>query len=271
MGIAEFMAPRSVTRAAGFVGQPLLLRSIGLREIVTGAGILMQRQQAGWLWSRVAGDVVDIALLTRLGSHRGSRNQRLALTTAAIAGIAILDLLAAAEQTRLLQAERRKQAARVIHVKKSLFINRSPQECYRFWRDIENFPRFMQHVESVQQVDPTHSHWTVQATPDCHVHWTAELISDRPGQQLAWRTLDGAELGHTGTVDFAPLGDARGTRLDVDLHYLAPPGKAASMLERMFGEEPDEQIEADLRCFKQLIETGELATTVSEPGGKRSS
>ena len=165
-----------------------------------------------------------------------------------MAGITALDLLAAVDNQRLARAGQR-AASGAIRVRKSLNINRPPEACYRFWRDFENFPGFMQHVDEVRVLDATRSHWRVRAPFGRQVEWDAEIVSDIPSQQLGWRTLADAEIGHSGVVRFAPGIGGRGTKI---------------------GEEPSQQIEQDLRRFKQLIETGEIPTTIGQPAGRRS-
>src|SRR4051812_22284164 len=78
-------------------------------------------------------------------------------------------------------------------VKKSIIINRSPEELYRFWRDFENLPRFMNHLESVRVLDDKRSHWVAKAPAGTSVEWDAEIIEDRPGELIAWRSLAGSE------------------------------------------------------------------------------
>ncbi len=288
-GVASLLMPGRVARAAGLLsnlGTLRAMRAMGLRELASGAGILMRPQRPGWLWMRVAGDAMDLALLGLSGRraaasaaagarYAGSR-QRLLFTSAALAGVTVLDMLAAYEQGRL-QARGRhagqdaaRHASGTIRIRKSIAINQSPEACYRFWRDFENFPRFMKHVEEVRAMDATHTHWTVRAPLGRHVGWTAELVTDVPSQQLGWRTLPDAEVDHAGVVRFVPASGERGTVVEVDLSYRAPLGKAGSLIAKLFGEEPSQQVEEDLRRFKQLIETGEIPTTIGQPAGRRS-
>lgn len=267
LGIAELLMPRTVARAAGLGGRVPVVRAFGLRELASGAGILLRPHKPGWLWSRVAGDVLDLGLLAVAGSP--AQRNRVALSSALVAGITVLDMLAAYENQRMARAGQR-EAPGAIRVRKSLNINRSPDECYRFWRDFENFPSFMQHVDEVRTLDATRSHWKVRAPLGQQVEWTAELSSDVPGQQLGWRTVENPAIDHAGVVRFAPGIGGRGTRVQVELSYRAPLGKAGAQIARLFGEEPSQQIEQDLRRFKQLIETGEIPTTIGQSAGRRS-
>ncbi len=267
LGLAGLLMPRTMARSAGMDGRVRTMRAVGLRELATGAGILMRPHKPGWLWSRVAGDAMDLGLLAAAGRRGGGR--RTAIASALVAGITALDMLAAYENQRLARAGQR-EAPGTIRVRKSLNINRSPEECYRFWRNFENFPSFMQHVDEVAALDATHSRWKVRAPLGRQVEWTAELSSDVPGQQLGWRTLPNSEIEHAGSVRFSAGIGGRGTRVDVELNYRAPLGQAGAQLARLLGEEPSLQIDQDLRRFKQLIETGEIPTTIGQPAGQRS-
>lgn len=275
LGVAALWRPQALTHAAGLpVSRRMTrtMRAIGARELATSAGLLWRPQKSGWLWARVAGDALDLGLLA--ASSRRSRSNRLVLTSAVVAGVAVLDLLAAWErgQQRGIRAHQGGPAAMpgTIHLRQSLNINRSPEDCYRFWRDFGNFPNFMQHVDEVRVIDAHRSHWKVRAPLGQQVEWTAELVSDVPAQQLGWRTQDDAEIAHAGVVRFAPATGGRGTRVQVDLNYAAPLGKAGMRLAQLFGEEPALQVAQDLRRFKQLIETGEIPTTAGQASGRRS-
>ncbi len=274
-GLAALLRPRAVWRAVGIDGGPRVtrtVRAIGVRELTTGAGLLLRPQQTGWLWARAVGDVIDLGLLAAAGRQPRSRGDRIAVASALGAGITVLDMLSAWDRHRLAPRSHTLSASPpgTIHVRQALNINRSPEDCYRFWRDFQNFPNFMQHVDEVRMLDATRSHWKVRAPLGRQVEWTAELVSDVPAQQLGWRTLDDAAIAHAGVVRFAPGTGGRGTRVQVDLDYAAPLGKAGMRLAQWLGEEPSLQVAQDLRRFKQLIETGEIPTTTGQPAGRRS-
>jgi uncharacterized membrane protein len=267
IGLAEFLMPRTVARATGTDEHTHMLRAFGLRELASGTGILLRPHKPGWLWSRVAGDVLDLGFLAF--SRKRGHDRRAVLASALVAGVTTLDLLAALNNQQLAHGRQRTESG-AIRVRRSLNINRSPQACYRFWRDFENFPSFMQHVDEVSLLDATRSRWRVHAPFGHPVEWNTEIVSDVPSQQLSWRTLPDAEIEHAGVVRFAPGIGGRGTRIEIDLSYLAPPGKTGALLEKLFGEDPSEQVDQDLRRFKQLIEAGEIATTTGQPTGRRS-
>ena len=269
LGLTQLLAPRAIAKTTGIADYPTLLRALGIREIASGVGILSQRKPTGWLWSRVAGDGMDLALLAvAAGSSRrtiASRRNHAALATAAVVGVTILDVLSSVKHTG-----EDGLSGEPLNIEKSLTINRSADECYRFWRDIEKFPRFMKHLESVHVVSDRRSHWKAKTPIGTSVEWDAEIIDDEPGKFLAWRSVDGADVDNAGTIRFEPAPDGRGTIVRVELQYSPPGGKAGALIAKLFGENPSRQIDGDLRRFKQILETGEVTTTEGQSSGPRS-
>ena len=266
LGVAELIAPHAFTRFLGVRDQPALVRLLGARELASGLGIVTQRRPTGWLWSRVGGDMLDLALLGMAASSDRARYGRIAAATTAVTGITILDLICSQQFSR-----RTGQAATEddgIPVKRFVTIGRSPEELYKFWRDFQNLPRFMKHLESVQVMDEKRSHWIVKAPAGTTVEWDAEITEDRPNELITWRSLEGADVDNTGSVRFERAPGARGTVVRVDIQYNPPGGKLGSLVAKLFGEEPGQQIQEDLYRFKQLMETGEVATTEGQPSGR---
>lgn len=156
---------------------------------------------------------------------------------------------------------------RGIHVEQSFTINKDPMDLYRFWRDVENLPKIMDHLESVTKVDEKTSHWVVTGPMGHSVEWDAELINDEPGRLIAWRSLGGASVDNAGSVRFVPAPGKRGTEVRVVLDYVPPAGRAGAFVARLFGQNPQQQIQEDLRHFKQMMEAGEVPTTEGQPRG----
>ena len=144
-----------------------------------------------------------------------------------------------------------------VHVQKSVNINKSADELYRFWRDFTNLPHFMDHLESVTVKDEKHSHWVAKAPFGGSVEWDAEIVEDTPGQRIAWRSIEGADVPNAGVVEFIPQPPGRGTTVRVTLDYNPPGGKAGALVAKLFGEEPQQQVSGDLWRFKQTLEAGE--------------
>lgn len=269
LGLAQLLAPGGMSRVVGVGQRPRLMQALGVREITSGVGILTQRQPAGWLWSRVAGDAIDLALLGAAARSPGSNRRLVSVATALVAGVTVLDLLSSVDNSRHKRAETGAEATGEVQVQKSLVINRSPEECYRFWHDFENFPRFMKHLESVRIIGDNRMRWKAKGPAGIPIEWDAELLADEPGQLLAWRSLEHADVDNAGTVRFERAPGGRGTIVRVEMAYRPPGGAAGSMVAKLFGEEPSQQIDEDLRRFKWLIETGEIPTTIGQPSGPR--
>lgn len=270
VGVLHLLAPRAVARAAGLPNWPMLLRAIGVRELACGIGLLARPSSNTWRWTRVAGDAMDLTLLGVAAFAPGSDPRRLAATAAAVAGVTALDVGAGTRTQR-----RRSTASAPLaglpgpqRVQKSITINRPADECYRFWRNVESFPSFMDNIESVKALDERRSHWVAKGPAGRKVEWDAEITDDQPGRLLAWRSLKGT-FDNAGRVRFADAPGGRGTVLQVQMDYTPPAGRAGALVAKLFGADPAHQVEADLRRFKQLMETGEIATTRGQAHGPR--
>jgi uncharacterized membrane protein len=247
------------------------MRLVGTRELTAGIGILTQRDRAPWLWSRVVGDTFDLAALSIALARRGRRG-RAAVALAAVAGVTALDVLAAA---RLTGSRAGRTAPGVsgqtdIYLERSIAISKSPEECYRFWRNFENLPRFMQSLESVRQLDEQRSRWVARGPMAMRLEWTAEITADRAGEEIAWRTLDDSGAANAGSVRFEAAPAGRGTIVRVSLHYSPRGGALGAGLVKLLGHDPQSRIREDLRRLKQVMETGEIPTTRGQPAGRRS-
>lgn len=157
------------------------------------------------------------------------------------------------------RVRRRGWVGNEVHVRESIIVNKMPDEVYRFWRDLENLGRFMQHLKSVKALDERRSHWKATASAGRTVEWDAEITEDQPDSKIGWRSVGSRDVEHTGSVAFEPAPGNRGTYVRVDIHYRPPAGALGTLIAKLFGEEPSQQIYDDLRRFKQLIETGEIA------------
>lgn len=155
-----------------------------------------------------------------------------------------------------------------IRVHKAFTVVRPAAELYDFWRNFENFPLFMKHVESVEILDERRSRWTVRAPADRTVSFDAEILSDEPGRRIVWGTVGRADVDHRGEIRFRPATGGRGTVVEVQLDYDPPAGNAGAAVAKLFGEEPEQQVQDDLRRFKQLVETGEIPTTEGQPAAR---
>ena len=141
-----------------------------------------------------------------------------------------------------------------VRAERSIRVKRSPAELYRFWRNFENLPRFMEHVESVRITAPGRSHWVLRGPLGQRVEWDALVHNERVDRWIAWRSLPGSDLDHAGSVHFEPLPGGR-TEVRVELEYRPPAGKRGAAVAKLLGEEPDRQSAEDLRRFTRLVES----------------
>lgn len=154
-----------------------------------------------------------------------------------------------------------------IHVEESVTVSKSPEECFAFWRNFENLPRFMYYLDSVRCESDNRSHWKVKAPAGTDVEWDAEIINEEPSQLIAWRSLGNAEVDNAGSVRFLPAPGDRGTEVKVVIDYIPPAGRFGQIIAKIFARDPQMQVREDLRRFKQIMETGELATIEGQPQG----
>ena len=154
-----------------------------------------------------------------------------------------------------------------IKVEKTVTINKPAEELYRFWHNFENLPRFMKHLKDVKVHNNKRSHWTTSGALGGSVEWDADIIEDRENELIAWASVEGADVDNSGFVRFQPAPGDRGTEVKVVTKYNPPGGAIGDAIAKLFGEEPEQQIGDDLRRFKQLMEAGEIATTVGQPKG----
>jgi uncharacterized membrane protein len=260
--LAELSAPRTVARLIGMRDDSVTdstIRGLGAREVATGCAILAQPDHSKWVWSRVGGDILDLSYLgSSLQSDEVDRG-RMAAAVATVLGVAALDVLCA---SRLGRADRQPSIAShgAIRVEEVTTINRSIEEVFRFWRNFENLPRFMKHLESVEVIDDRRSRWRAQAPAGKTVEWDAEIVQDVRDEWIAWRSTK-ADVPNSGSVRFRRAPGARGTEVRVQLQYSPPAGRIGRGVAWLFGQSPDQQVHEDLHRFKQLLEAGEVAVS----------
>ena len=280
LGVPMAFMTRRFLRFIGIEETPqsvLWTRIVGVREHGPAIGLLARERPVGWLWARVAGDVMDLALLgasmrqpkerrmlgVRLRKRQPDRGRQLAATGGVVATLG-LDTLAAVSMSR---TDKQDPSEGPEHVKSAITVWRSPEETYSFWHDFTNLPRFMAHLESVEPAGDGHSHWKAKAPLRGTVEWDAEIVEDVPSRLISWRSTDGADIQNSGTVRFVSAPHGTGTEIHVDMRYAAPAGPVGATVAKLFGEEPQQQVEDDLRRFKQLIEAGEIVRSDGSPEG----
>jgi uncharacterized membrane protein len=142
-----------------------------------------------------------------------------------------------------------------VTVDESVTINRPISELYRFWRNLENLPRFMSHLTSVERVTDTLSRWRATGPAGTEVEWNAEIINEVPDQVIGWRSIEGSDVVSAGSVNFDEV--VGGTRVRVRLQYSPPGGRIGAAVAKLMGTDPATEIREDLRRFKQIVESQE--------------
>ena len=213
-------------------------------SIAAGAGLavygLTRLKSNGWLYAGIG------ALILRRGvTAHCDLYEKFGINTAGVA-----------DDTRAAL-----RGPRGVNVLESVTINRPVELLYRFWRNLENLPQFMRHLQSVEKVTDTISHWQAHGPAGTSVEWDAEIFNEIPNKLIAWRSLEGADVVSAGSVNFDPAAGGRGTRVTVHLQYSPPGGKVGAAIARLFGADAETEIREDLRRFKQLLEAGEVPTT----------
>jgi uncharacterized membrane protein len=156
---------------------------------------------------------------------------------------------------------------RGIKVVKSVTIRRSAQELYEFWRDLSNLQKVIKHPVSITSVSAIESHWEFSAPGKDPVAWDAVIINDEPGQLIAWRSREGAEVPNAGSVRFERAPGEEGTEVTVKLEYDPPGGKLGALVAKFTGDAAGTQVADALRRMKALFEAGEIPTTEGQPVG----
>ncbi|SEG78225.1 Polyketide cyclase / dehydrase and lipid transport [Thermomonospora echinospora] len=266
LGATQLAAPRAVCRLAGLDDSALaqtIVPIVGLRELLHAALLLGVRNPIPGVWSRVAGDAMDLTVMGRaLVSRDSGRRQRATAATAVLVAITAVDLYAA---TRTLRRREGGEHAMELHA--AITINRPRREVYRYWHDFTNLPRFMAHLESVEVKGKTRSHWKVRGPVRWSIEWDAEIVEDLPDELIAWQSMSRADVPNAGAVHFADAPGERGTELRVNLAYDPPAGKVGAAFAKLLGEHPEQQVRDDLRRLKQVMEAGEVVRSEGSPEG----
>jgi uncharacterized membrane protein len=268
LGVAEVLAPQAVARVIGVDENEhtSLLRTYGLRELAAGVGILSRPKPTYWMWNRVLGDAMDLATLGR--AMRSSRTDKGRLTAAAVAvlGVTALDLVcslrltseaspaAGHDEGSFMLQETTNGAFPVAAV---ITVNKPIEEVYDFWKDPENFSRFMDVIETVRATGPGRSHWTIKGPADLNIEWDAEVSTDTPSEAISWRSVNG-DVENTGTVRFRRAAGNRGTEVELEVQFKPKGGEVGERIAKFLLAIPRTQLMNDLRRFKQIMELGEI-------------
>ena len=251
LGLAELLAPRAIASISGVSNKHTgLIRLYGLREIGAGITIFAQKKPTEGVWSRVIGDAIDLTSLGIAATNPEAKLGRVAFATANVVAVTALDVICAMQLSS--------SSNQGIHAQGACIVNLPPEEVYNFWRDFQNLPRFMRHLESVVDMGDGRSRWKAKGPAGTEVEWDATIIADVPGEVITWRSLEGSDVDNAGAVRFERATGGRGTIIKVNIEYNPIGGVLGAAVAKLFGEEPEQQMDDDLRRFKQVLEVGEV-------------
>ena len=246
LGAAEMAAPARIASLTGIPpknGARGTLRVFGAREMANGVAILASRPRSAWLWTRVAGDLIDLAALRSAMDEDGADRRKLGMAAASVGGVLAADIACAVQLAR--RAPDASETA-AVRVSKTFTINREPDVVYAAWRELDTLPDVLRHLRSIE----------------------SDTLEEIPNSRIAWRSSKrvAGERVH-GAVHVRRAPGNRGTELRVEIAYTPLGGRAANAIARLLRAAPEQRIEEDLRRLKQLLETGEIAR--SAPGHAR--
>lgn len=151
-----------------------------------------------------------------------------------------------------------------VRVDSQIVVDRPREELYRIWRNLENLPVFMDHLISVHEVDDKRSLWVAKAPAGTVIKWDAEIVNEVEGELVAWQSLEGSGVDNAGSVVFEDAPDG-GTLIKVVLRYDPPADQLGALIAKAFGNDPQRQIDEDLKRFKAIMEIGGAEASRKQP------
>ena len=261
LGLAQLAAPAKMAQMIGLPGDEddqKVMRLVGAREIASGFGILAQSKPTPWLWSRVGGDAMDLALLKSAMDSPRSDRDRVATATIAVLGITAADLLCSTRMSAEPNPPYEAVQARDVHATAAVTVQAPINEVFGYWDGLQSLPRFMSDAASVEITGDRQSHWRLSAPAGLSVEWDAEITESRPNDQISWRTTEGSSVNVEGTIRFRTAPGGRGTQVIFDARFSPPGGELGKKIAGVFAQALGTKIGNDLRRFKQLVELGEI-------------
>ena len=219
-----------------------------LVSAIAGAGLIMEALRR----RSVAGGVMAVGGISLL--YRAATGY-----CPAVAAMGI-EMRPSQDPNRL--GRRKVHSEQATKISRSVEINRPPNELYRFWRTLDNLPKIMSHLESVQVITDRLSHWVVKTMTGLPaIEWDAEIINDVENERIGWRSLNDAAVDHAGSVEFEPMGGGQKTRVTVTLQYAPIAGRLGTAVAKFIGEDPELKIADDLQRFKESMEAGNVLSS----------
>ncbi len=265
LGLMQIAAPRRVAELVGLEQRDqtnALMRAVGLREVVSGIGILTQAQPTPWIWARVGGDALDLALLTSAMGSPGADRNRVAAATAAVVGVTAADaLLGARLSAEVEPAAQETSEPRSVPVATAITVGAPANRVYQAWEGFRNLPRFMGEFASVEVTDDRVSRWRAALPAGRSLEWDVEITESSPNERIAWQTSEGAPVAASGQIRFRQAPRDQGTEVIFTAEFTPPGGELGARIGGIFSDPIGTKIQNDLRRFKQLMELGEIVAS----------
>lgn len=261
LGLAQVAMPRQVSTLIGLRGDEddqKIMRVVGMREIASGLGILAQAKPTPWLWSRVGGDAMDLALLRSAMDSPWSQKDRVTAAALAVLGITAADVLCSTKITAEPDQPDQAMQSNEVHVTAAVTVQAPVSKIFALWDGFQGLPRFMSDAATVQITGNRQSRWTVPGPAGTSLEWVVQITDVVPNEQIRWQTVDGGLFSAEGTVRFRTAPGNRGTQVIFDAHFSPPGGALGQKVAQPLAEIVKVKIGNDLRRFKQLIELGEV-------------
>ncbi|MBA2597296.1 MAG: SRPBCC domain-containing protein [Chloroflexia bacterium] len=264
LGVAQIVAPQRMAQIVGFAEDDTnvpLFRAVGVREIASGVGILTQSNPSSWLWARVGGDAMDLALLTKaMGTDHADRG-RIAAATAAVVGVTAIDALAGMRHSRDLNGSTsldERPAPSEPRVASAITVNAPIAEVFAAWNGFRDLPRFMTDFATVEVRNDRQSHWEATLPAGMSFGWDVTITESKANERIVWTSDEGSGIEASGEVRFNRAPGDRGTEIMFDARFNPPGGEIGNKIAGLFSDPLGVKVNNDLRHAKQLIELGEI-------------
>lgn len=147
-------------------------------------------------------------------------------------------------------------------------IRADARKIYDFWRHPTRVPEVLGHIQQVEELSDIRSRWVARG-PGGTVEWVAEIVEDRPGEVLAWRSVEGSDLRQAGRLELSEAAPGRGVEVFLEMGLEPPAGSITTAVAGLLEPLVERTIEEDLRRSKHLLEAGEVPTNSPQPHGER--
>ena len=142
-----------------------------------------------------------------------------------------------------------------IRITETFIVNSPREEVYRFWRNLENLPKFMKHLKTVSEIDETYSHWKLKVPGEITtIDWTAQITKQEENSYIGWQSIEGSQIDNAGKVEFTDALNGVGTQLNVEINYFPPAGAIGHGLAQLLNVVFEKAVREDIRNFKHYVE-----------------